>query len=251
MMRSAAGVLIACAVVAPVNAHAQATDEDLELLRLLATPITALPPLALQMPASRNHSYFIGRIQSGFRDGPSGQSMAATAVGIDYQILGGSVVGLTGGVQKRDCGIPGVDCGRHALFGARAQLNMLTGGALMAGILHDNSTTSTFGAEFGFGYAPKVAQDLNSCTLDAGLPFAVSKRRQRPRLTAFIKPGVIWDFSCGSGGPNSRKSYSGDFGLGLQQIAGRSLDIYLGAQKLFRARTGLAYGLTVTYVRLP
>jgi hypothetical protein len=128
---------------------------------------------------------------------------------------------------------------------------MLTGGAMMAGILRDNSTTSTFGAEFGFGYAPKVAHDLNSCTVDAGLPFAVSKRRQRPRLTAFIKPGVIWDYSCGSSGPDSRKSYSGDFGLGLQQIAGRSLDIYLGAQKLFRARTSLAYGLTITYVRLP
>ena len=26
----------------------------------------------------------------------------------------------------------------------------------MAGILHDNSTTSTFGTDFGFGYAPNV-----------------------------------------------------------------------------------------------
>ena len=111
-------LLLACALSAPLRAHAQATDEDLELLRLLATPITALPPLPLQMPASRNHSYIIVRLQSGFRDGPSGKQMHATAVGIDYQILGGSVVGLTGGFQNRDCGISGVECGSHPLFGA-------------------------------------------------------------------------------------------------------------------------------------
>jgi len=83
------------------------------------------------------------------------------------------------------------------------------------------------------------------------LPFSVSKRRTRPRLTAFVKPGMIWNFSCGSSGPGTRKSYFTDFGLGLQQVAGRGLDIYVGAQKMFRARTGLAAGLTITYVRLP
>ncbi len=251
MIRRASWFVVTCALVAPLRVHAQATDEQLELLRLLATPITALPPLPLQMPASRNHSYIIVRLQSGFRDGPSGRQMHATAVGIDYQILGGSVVGLTGGFQNRDCGVPGVECGSHALFGARAQLNLITGGAFMAGLLRDNSTTSTVGLEFGGGYAPKVARDLTSCTIDTGLPIAIAKRRQRPRFTAFIKPGMIWDFSCGSSGPNTRKSYFTDFGLGLQQIAGRGLDIYLGAQKVFRARTGLAAGLTITYLRLP
>jgi hypothetical protein len=250
-MRRIVTLMLACATIAPVCLRAQATDEDLELLRLLATPITALPPLALQMPASRNHSYIIARLQSGYREGPYGSNMSATAVGLDYQILGGSVIGVTGGFQNRDCKVPGVDCGKHALFGARTQLNLITGGSMMAALLHDNSTTSTIGAEFGFGYAPKVANDLNSCTIDAGLPLNIAKRRQRPRLTAFVKPGMIWDFSCGSGGPPSRKSYFTDFGLGLQQVAGRGLDIYVGAQKIFRARTGLAAGVTITYVKLP
>lgn len=244
-------VALVCAVIAPFRIGAQATDEDLELLRLLATPITALPPLPLPMPASRNHSYLIGRLQSGYREGPGGTRMPATAVGVDLQYLGGSVVGLTAGFQKRDCKIPGIDCGNHALFGVRGQLNLITGGTVMAGLLRDNTTTSTVGAELGVGYAPSVGPDLNSCTIDAGLPLTVSKRPQRPRLTGFVKPGVMWDFSCGSGGPPSRKSYFTDFGLGLQQVAGRGLDVYVGAQKMFRARTGLGFGLTVSYVRLP
>ena len=137
------------------------------------------------------------------------------------------------------------------MFGARAQVNLMTGGAAMAGLLHDNSTTSTVGTEFGLGYAPSVQPGLNACTIDFGIPFSVAKRRQRPRIVAFMKPGVVYNFSCGGSGPSGGKSYFTDFGIGLQQVGNRSFDIYLGMQKMFRERTGLQAGLTFTYVRLP
>jgi hypothetical protein len=238
-------------ILVPVWSGAQATDRQAELLRALSTPVGALPPIALPMPASRNHNYWIARLQTGTRKGPSSSSMPAAAAGLDFQYRGGSVFGVTAGLQKRDCGILGGDCGQHAMFGARAQIGLVTGGAAMASLLHDNSTTSTFGTEFGFGYAPKVQSDLNACTIDFGVPFSVAKRRQRPRLVAFVKPGVLWDFSCRSGGPTSKKSYFTDFGFGLQQVGNRSFDIYIGMQKMFRADTGAQLGVTFTYVRLP
>lgn len=242
---------LTCALIAPMSVSAQTSDENLELLRLLATPIGALPPIALPMPASRSHNYWIGRLQFGDREGPSGSRMPAAAAGLDFQYLGGSIAGVTAGYQKRDCGIVDAKCGGHPFFGVRGQLNLITGGRAMAALLHDNTTTSTFGAEVGGGYAPNVATNLNSCTVDVGLPFSVAKGRQRPRLVGFIKPGMMWDFSCGSSGPPSRKSYFTDFGLGLQQVGNRSLDIYLGMQRMFRSRTGLQAGLSLTYVRLP
>lgn len=251
MKRAAIAVILACVAI-PSIARAQASDTELKLLRLLATPIGALPPIALPMPASRNNNYWISRIQSGFRKGPSGTSLPAVAGGLDFQFRGGSIYGLTAGYQKRDCGIPGTECGGHALFGARAQINVMTGGAALSGLLHDNSTTSTFGTEFGVGFAPSVQPGLNACTIDFGIPFSVAKRRQRPRVVGFLKPGIIWDFSCGgSKNPSSEKSYFTDFGFGLQQVGNRSLDIYIGMQKMYRARTGFQLGATFTYVRLP
>lgn len=249
--RALYSLVIAFAILTPVCAKAQTADEDIELLRSLATPVGALPPIALPMPASRNHNYWIGRLQSGFRKGPGGSSLPAAAAGLDFQYRGGSIFGVTAGYQKRDCGLLGGNCGQHALFGARAQIGLVTGGAAMASLLRDNSTTSTFGTEFGFGYAPNVRDSLDACTFDFGIPFSVAKRRQRPRLVAFVKPGVVWNFSCGSDGPSARKSYFTDFGFGLQQVGNRSLDIYIGLQKMFRARTGMQLGATFTYVRLP
>ena len=92
---------------------------------------------------------------------------------------------------------------------------------------------------------------MNACAIDFGIPFSVAKRRQRPRLVAFVSPGIIWDFTCGSGGPKSRKSYKTDFGFALQQVGNRSIDLYLGMQKIYRARTEFQTGVSLTIVHLP
>jgi hypothetical protein len=244
--------LIAAAsmLVVPGMAHAQ-TDSELARLRLLGVPVTALGPLSLPMPASRNHNYFIGRLQSGFREGPSGDQMPAFAAGVDFQYRGGSIIGITGGYQRRDCGTIGSGCGGHAMFGVRSQINLVTGGSLFAGLLRDNSATNTLGTEIEFDYSPNVAGDLNACAVDLGLPLSVAKRRQRPRLVGYVTPGVIWDFNCGSSGPPAHNTWKTDFGLALQQVGNRSFDIYFGMQKLYRAKTGFQTGLSFTYVRLP
>ena len=148
-------------VFAPTLVHAQASDAELAALRLLSVPVTALPPIALPMPASRNHSYFIGRLQAGVRKGPGGEAMPAIAGGIDFQYRGGSVIGATVGYQKRDCGIVGGDCGGHSMFGVRSQIGLMTGGSIFAGLLNDNSATSTLGTEFGFASA--VASPPDQC----------------------------------------------------------------------------------------
>lgn len=251
MRRIRALVSVAGVALLPSLAQAQASDGDLAALRLLSVPVTALPPISLPMPASRDHSYFIGRLQTGVRKGPGGEAMPAIAGGIDFQYRGGSVIGATVGYQRRDCGIAGSDCGGHAMFGLRSQIGLMTGGSIFAGLLNDNSATSTLGTEFGFGYSPKVSDDMTACAIDFGVPFSVAKRRQRPRLVGFVSPGIIWDFTCGSGGPKSRKSYKTDFGLALQQVGNRSIDLYLGMQKIYRAKTGFQVGLSLTVVRLP
>ncbi|MEO8576956.1 MAG: hypothetical protein ABI556_09660 [Gemmatimonadales bacterium] len=245
-----AGILSLAASV-PGVAGSQATDREIEILRLMGTPIGALSPISLPMAASRNHNYFIGRFQTGQRRSPGGTNLAAAAVGLDLQYRGGSIYGLTAGYQERECRFAGASCGGHALFGARAQINLVTGGSTMAGLLRDNSTTSTFGTEIGLGYAPNVTDGMNACTIDFGLPFSVAKRRQRPRFVTYITPGVAWDMSCRSGGPSTKKSYFTGFGIGLQQVGNRSLDIYLGMQKVFRSEVGSQLGISVTYVRLP
>ena len=120
----------------PITAHAQ-SDGDLARLRLLGVAATALGPISLPMPASRNHNYFIARLQSGFREGPSGDQMPAFAGGLDFQYRGGSTIGITGGYQRRDCGTVGAGCGGHAMFGIKSQINLVTGGSLFAGLLKD------------------------------------------------------------------------------------------------------------------
>lgn len=237
--------------LAPSVGESQATDREIEILRLQGTPIGALSPISLPMPASRNHSYFIGRFQTGQRRSSGGTNLGAAAVGVDLQYRGGSIYGLTAGYQERDCRFTSGQCGGHALFGARAQINLITGGSTMAGLLHDNSTTSTFGTEIGFGYAPNVTQGMNACTIDIGIPYSIAKRRQRPRFVTYVTPGMVWDMSCRSGGPGTKKSYFTGFGIGLQQVGNRSLDIYLGAQKVYRPNVGTQIGVSVTYVRLP
>lgn len=245
-------IVLAFSALAPMSARAQATATEIEILRLIGVPVTALSPISLPMAASRNHTYLIGRLQTGYRRGPSGAAMPAAAAGIDLQYRGGSIVGLTGGWQKRDCDLIEGSCGGHAMFGARTQINLVTGGSMFAGLLRDNTATSTLGVEMNFGYAPKVIRDINACSLDFGVPFSVAKRRQRPRLVAYVSPGILWDFSCGGGsGPPTKKSYRTDFGFALQQVGNRSFDMYFGMQKLWRSRVGFQTGLSFTYVRLP
>ncbi len=169
-------MLIACVVAAPARSSAQTSDDDLKILRLFATPIGSLPAISLPMAGSRNNSNLIGRLQTGYRKGPSGTSLPATAVGLDLQYQGGSVFGVTAGAQKRDCRIV-ESCGYHPLFGARAQLNVITGGSAVAKLLRDNSTTTTFGAELGAGYAPRVTPNMSACSVDFGLPYSIAKRR--------------------------------------------------------------------------
>jgi hypothetical protein len=242
--------LAACALAAPLRSGAQATDDDLEILRLYATPIGALPAISLPMPASRNHSNLIGRIQTGYRKGPSGTSLPATAVGLDIQYQGGSVLGLTAGAQKRDCRIV-ESCGYHPMFGVRSQLNIITGGSTVANLVRDNSTTSTFGAEIGLGYAPHIKSGMSACSAYFGLPYSIAMRRSRPRFVGYVTPGIVWDTSCGSGSFSKDHSYFTGFGFGFQQITSRSLDVYFGFQKVFRRRTGTELGITFSYVKLP
>src|SRR5678815_5822144 len=126
-------------LVAPLASGAQTSDRDLAVLRLLGIPVAALPPISLPMPASRNHNYFIGKLQAGYRKGPSGDAMPAFAAGLDFQYRGGSTIGVTAGYQKRDCGTVGAGCGGHALIGVRSQINLMTGGSIFAGLLKDLS----------------------------------------------------------------------------------------------------------------
>jgi hypothetical protein len=245
------GVIALSAILPSVSQGQVMSDRDFEILRMMSTPFGALPPIVLPMPASRNHNYFIGRLQGAQRRSPTGINLRSVGAGLDLQYLGGSIFGLTGGYQERDCS--GVaDCsGGHPFFGGRAQINLMTGGSAMAGLLKDNSTTSTFGTELGVGYAPNVQPGKSACTIDFGVPYSVAKRRQRPRLVAYVTPGIVWDMSCRSSGPATKKSYFTGFGLGLQQLGNRSLDLYLGVQKVYRADVGTQVGLSISYVRLP
>lgn len=243
-------VAVSCALIAHTEARAQATDEDREISLLTGTPIGALPPMALPMPASRNHHYWGIRLQGGARDGRQGSDLAALAAGVDFQFRGGSVYGVTAGYQERDCERPGPDCGKHTIFGARARINLMTGGPTVGALFRDYSATSTLGTELGLGYAPDVLPGKDACTLDMGVPMSVAMG-QRVRVAAFFTPGVVWDMSCGPGGTPTRPSYLTGFGLGLQQLRNRGFDIYFGIQKIFRSNTGYQLGVSVTYVRLP
>jgi hypothetical protein len=243
---------VSCALIlgaASAHGQTQISDDALQVLRLESTPIGALPPIALPMPASRNHSYWGARLQSGYRSSRDGDDLGAVAGGIDFQYRGGSVIGVTGGYQRRDCDLVGPDCGAHALFGVRSRINFLTGGPTIGKLFGDVNATTTIGGELGVGYAPNVLPNINSCTFDMGLPLSVSML-QRVRVVTYVTPGLAWDVSCGSEGPETRMSWLTGFGIGIQQFGNRSTDIFLGAQKIFRGDTGFQIGLSVTYVWL-
>lgn len=240
----------ACTMMqAPGDAHAQSADE-LRLLRLRATPIGALPQLSLPMPASRGRNYWGLRLQTGQRRDSDGADLSAIAGGVDLQWNGGSVFGLTGGYQARACEFTEPDCGGHLMFGARARMNFITGGSRIGGMLGDNSSTAGLGLAVGLGYAPKVLPGMDACTVDVGLPLSLSMLQQ-VRLVAYMTPSIVWDINCEREARASPPNYLAGFGLGVQQLFLRGLDVHIGAQRILRSGSGHQIGIAVTYIHLP
>jgi hypothetical protein len=224
---------------------------ELHLRRLLSVPIGALPPQAMLMPASRNHNYWVGRVQAGSQWDNFVGDLATTAVGVDLQWRGGSSFGLTAGYQWADCEDVIDNCGTHPMIGGRARFNIITGGPTVAAIVGDNSATTTVGAEIGLGYAPTDIGGRNACALDIGAPVSVSLF-QRVRVLTFLTPGIAWDMPCiVAGNQSAGASTFLGAGIGFQQLKSRGLDVSVGVQRIFRRNAGVQLGINVTYVRLP
>lgn len=242
-------LLIAAALLSPCVTAAQVV-QPLPIETEEATPVGALPPMPLPMPASRDQNYWGLRLQYGQRNERGGpEDLFAVAGGVDFQLRGGSIFGLTGGYQGRRHCQSTTDCS-HTLFGARGRFNVFTGGPTVGSIIGDESATTTLGAEIGFGYAPKVSPGVNACTIDMGVPFSVAML-QTIRLVTFITPGVVWDIDCSSESTSHARSALLGFGFGIQQLGIRGLDVNVGAQRIFRGATGLQFGISVSWVRLP
>jgi hypothetical protein len=248
-MMSPRSILLATLLLAP-QAVAQSPG-DLHLRRLLAVPVGALPPMGMLMLASRNHNYWVGRIQAGSQWQNFTGDQVAVAGGLDLQWRGGSVFGITAGYQMVDCAEGVTGCASHPLFGARAKFNILTGGPTFAALIGDNSATTTLGAEVGLGYAHNAISGRNACAVDVGMPVSVSFF-QWIRLLSFFTPGIAWDARCLlAGSPAVGASTFLGAGIGLQQLGHRGLDVSVGAQRIFRRGSGIQLGVNVTYVRLP
>jgi hypothetical protein len=232
------------------SASAQSAGE-LHLRRLLSVPLGALPPMGMLMPASRNHNYWVGRLQAGTQWDNVAGDLATGAAGLDWQWRGGSTFGLTAGYQQADCEELTIGCGSHPLFGARARFNIVTGGPTVAALVGDNNATTTIGTEFGFGYAPNALFGRNACAFDVGMPVSLSLF-QRIRVLSFLTPGFAWDIRCPSGGTEAggASTFLGA-GIGLQQLFHHGFDVSVGAQRIFRKDAGIQLGVSVTYVRLP
>ena len=242
--------LAALGMTVAMGASGQAqTDGEIHLRRLLGTPIGALPPVAILMPASRNHNYLVARVQGGRLTGSAGDRDAIGG-GVDIQWRGGSSFGATVGYQKNECAVS-ADCPDHMMFGGRALINVITGGPTFAALIGDASATTTLGTEFGFGYAPNAFRGRNACAVDVAVPLSISMF-QVIRVVAFGSPGVAWDVRCPTRGnsPGVGASTLAKVGIGLHQLGARGLDVTFGAQKIFRAGAGIHVGITVTYVRL-
>ncbi len=240
---------LAATLVAP-SAAAQSAGE-LHLRRLLAVPIGALPPMGMLMPASRNHNYWVGRLQAGTQWDNVAGDLASYAAGVDLQWRGGSTFGVTAGYQVADCEEDVSGCESHALFGARGRFNIITGGPTVAALIGDNSATTTLGGEIGFGYAPNALEGRNACAIDLGMPVSLSLF-QRIRVLSFFTPGVAWDVRCPVDGTvgTAASAYLAA-GVGVQQIGHPGLDISVGAQRIIRRDSGIQVGINVSFVWLP
>ena len=247
-MTSRRWVLLAILFAQPALAQGEG---DLHLRRLLSVPLGALPPMGMLMLASRDHNYWVGRIQAGSQWDNFTGDQAAVAGGLDLQWRGGSVFGITAGYQFADCEENVIGCGGHALFGARAKFNILTGGPTFAALVGDNSATTTLGAEVGMGYAPNAISGRNACAFDLGIPISISFF-QRIRLLSFLTPGIAWDARCVRAGSTAAgaSTFLGA-GFGLQQLGHRGLDVSVGVQRIFRRGSGFQLGVNVVYVNLP
>ena len=236
---------------AALPAYGQLGPGELHLRRLLATPIGGLPPVAMPMPASRDRNYWGFRLQAGRHRRDDTPDVRAVAAGLDLQWQGGSVAGITAGYQKPQCKPADVDCEDHLLFGARARLGLMSGGPTLAALIDDYSATTTLGAEFGVGYAPKVGSIGDACTVDVGMPISISML-QRVRVVSFLSPGFAWDVGCLRRSPSpTAASFVLGYGLGIQQLWSRGLDVNVGLQRIFRRGTGIQFGISFIYVKLP
>lgn len=250
-MRSAA-IIAAFGVTLLANpALAQLEPGELHLRRLLATPIGGLPPVAMPMPASRDQNYWGFRLQAGRHRRDDMPDVRAIAAGLDLQWQGGSVAGITAGYQIPQCKPAGFECENHFLFGARAKLGLMSGGPTLASLINDYSATTTLGLDLGFGYAPNAGSIGDACTVDMGMPISISML-QRVRVVSFISPGFAWDVGClrRSESPTAASFVLG-YGLGIQQLWSRGLDVNVGLQRIFRRGTGIQFGISFIYVRLP
>jgi hypothetical protein len=248
--RFLARLVLAGGVIA-TPALGQLAPGELHLRRLLATPIGGLPPVAMPMPASRDRNYWGFRVQAGHHGRHNTPDVKAVAAGLDLQWRGGSVAGITGGYQFQDCEPADVDCGNHLLLGARARVGLMSGGPTLAALIGDYSATTTLGAELGLGFAPGVEGLGDACTVDVGMPISISML-QRIRVVSFLSPGVAWDVGCLKRSPSPRAaSFVLGYGLGIQQLVLRGLDVNVGLQRIFRRGTGIQVGISVIYIRLP
>jgi hypothetical protein len=231
-------------------AAAQVDASELHLRRLLATPIGGLPPVAMPMPASRDNNYWAFRLQGAAHHRNNRPDERVIAAGLDLQWQGGSVVGITAGYDDPTCA-SNLQCPGHLLFGARARAGLMSGGPTLAALIGDHTATTTFGAELGVGYAPRVDEIGDACTIDIGTPVSISML-QRMRVVTFLSPGIAWSVGClrKSAAPSAASFVLG-YGLGIQQLWRRGLDVNLGLQRIFREGTGIQFGISFIYVRLP
>jgi hypothetical protein len=251
-MRRSTAVFVALSAIGFSNsAAAQLGPGELHLQRLLATPIGGLPTTAMPMPASRDRNYWGLRLQAGRHRRDDTPDVRAAAVGLDLQYQGGSVVGVTAGYQVPQCKPADLNCESHFLFGARAKLGLMSGGPTLASLINDYSATTTLGLDLGAGYAPNVAGLGDACTIDMGMPLSISML-QRVRVVSFLSPGIAWDVGCFRRSPSpTAASFVLGYGLGIQQLWSRGLDVNVGLQRIFRRGTGIQFGISFIYVRLP
>lgn len=249
-LRLASLIVTLSLMVLVVPVHAQ-SDPAVHVRRLLSTPFGGLPPVAMPMPASRDRNYWGLRVQAGRQRRDDTPAANAIAGGIDLQWQGGSVFGLTAGRRSLECEASDADCGDHMMYGARARAGLMSGGPTLAALIGDHNATTTFGVDLGFGYAPRVSGVRDACTVDVGAPVSLSML-QRVRVVTFVSPGVVWDFGCmhQSDAPSAASLALG-YGLGVQQLWSRGLDVNFGLQRIFRRGAGTQLGISFIYVRLP
>jgi hypothetical protein len=74
---------------------------------------------------------------------------------------------------------------------------------------------------------------------------------QTVRVVGFITPGAVWNIDCSAEQTSRTRSLLIGFGVGIQQLGARGLDVNIGAQRILRGATGLQFGISVSWVRLP